>query len=292
MMEAYPPLDLESRKTWDALWKDGGQGDAVQLVREVEQEEATERCRWILHGLRQRGLRIRGMSVVEIGCGSAIYSCILARHGADATAVDFSPAALARAGERASAVGVRLRLCQEDVLAFARDHAGRYDLAMSFGTVEHFRTPLREALCRAHGDLVRPGGIVVISVPNLFFLPHEILKFLLRLRGKWFLGYEGSFTPMELRRVGRQLGLEASECHGSDPLADARRYLRIVRGTALWKRMFPWWALRKGEEGRSQPMPPGREPGRIRAAMNRLFGHEITLLGVKPRSNPRFGDRA
>jgi 2-polyprenyl-3-methyl-5-hydroxy-6-metoxy-1,4-benzoquinol methylase len=227
------------RETWDALWEAGKHPDAERLAREVVEEERAERCRRILRYALRLGLRPGEMSAVEVGCGSAIYSCIVARRGYRVTAVDQSPAALARAEERASASGVRLDLQRADALEFAAANAGRFDLAMSFGTVEHFRPPLREEMCKAHCDIVRPGGVVVISVPNVLFLPHEILKALLKLRGKWFLGYEGSFTPWELGGVARRLGLEAAEYHGTDVLGDARRYARDRPGDWTLEEGFP-----------------------------------------------------
>lgn len=269
---------MEPRETWDALWEAGKHGDAERLAREVVEEERTDRCRRIMRYVERLGLRPGEMSAVEVGCGSAIYSCIVARRGYRVTAVDQSPAALARAAERASAIGVRLDLQRADAIEFAAANAGRFDLAMSFGTVEHFRSPLREEMCKAHCDIVRPGGVVVVSVPNVLFLPHEILKVLLKLRGKWFLGYEGSFTPWELGGAARRLGLEAVEYHGTDVLDDARRYARIVRGTRLWRRIGPWAAPQgDGAEKAAERRPAGR----ARAAINRLLGHDITLMGVK-----------
>ncbi len=283
MTEGVVPADSGLRETWDKLWEKDGKGDAERLVREVVEEERTERCRRILRYALRMGLPPGEISAVEVGCGSGIYGCIMARRGYRVTAVDQSPAALARAEERASASGVRLNLERADAIEFAAANAGRFDLAMSFGTVEHFRPPLREDMCKAHWDMVRPGGVVVISAPNVLFLPHEILKALLKLRGKWFLGYEGSFTPWELGGVARRLGLEAVEYHGTDVLGDARRYARIVRGTGLWKRVFPASALRGEENDGSGANPSALESGRIRAAINRMLGHDITLMGVRAR---------
>lgn len=276
-MRSVVPVD-PGLETWNALWKRDGRGDPARLVREVDEEEKSERCRRILGYIERLGLWPKDVSAVEVGCGSGIYSCILARMGASVTALDQSWEALARARERASASGIDLDLQRSDAFEFAATNAGRFDLAMSFGTVEHFRSPVREAMCRAQWELLRPGGVVVISVPNVLFLPHEILKGLLKMRGKWFLGYEGSFTPWELRRVGRTLGLEGAELHGTDALADARRYVRIVRGTRLWRRIAPWAAPH--EDGAEEAVER-RPAGRARAAINRLLGHDITLMGVR-----------
>lgn len=270
---------MTTKQIWDAVWQNSKRPKPLQLVEEIDREQWSQRCQRIVQFLELQGLNLTGLSVVEVGCGSAIYSCIMARLGADVTALDQSGEALSKAQERSEAVGVTLNVVQGDALEFARSHRGQYDLAMSFGTVEHFRPPLREQMCKAHWDLVRPGGIVVISAPNLLFLPHEILKRLLIMRKKWFLGYEGSFTLWELKKVGRRLGLTQKDTHGTDLTEDVLEFWKIVTGTRLWARWFPWWrptpGLRGGSNGPSDP------PGRFKALANRYLGHDITLLGVK-----------
>ena len=270
---------MTTKQTWDAVWQNSKGPKPSQLVEEIDREQRSQRCQRILRFIETQGFNLAGLSVVEVGCGSAIYGCTLARVGADVTVLDQSEVALARARERAEAVGVALKTVQGDALEFAKSHREKYDLAMSFGTVEHFRPPLREQMCQAHWDLVRPGGIVIISVPNVLFLPHEILKRLLILRGKWFLGYEGSFTPWELKRVGRRLGLAHLAMHGTDLTDDVLKYCRIVAGTRLWARLFPWWRPKGRDDGASRDALAS--PARLKALVNRYLGHDITLMGVK-----------
>jgi 2-polyprenyl-3-methyl-5-hydroxy-6-metoxy-1,4-benzoquinol methylase len=270
---------MAAKATWDAVWGRSGPVMAVELRREAETEASSSRCREILGYLRIHGLSVAGLRVVEVGCGSAIYGSILAQRGASVTLLDQSALALERANARAEALGVMVECIQTDAFRFAEENSGRFDLAMSFGTVEHYRPPSRFQLCKAHVDLVRPGGVVVVSVPNQLFLPHEILKRLLILRRKWFLGYERSFTPWELRKVARTLGLQGSVFHGTDLLQDAHRYWKIVTGTSLWGRIFPW---RKSHNSGAVSMRLESGPvGPTRRSINRLLGLDITLLGVK-----------
>ncbi len=204
----------------------------------------------------------------------------MAQLGSVVTVVDLSDVALSRAKERAAAVGTELQTVRQDVLEFAEAKGGGFDMALSFGTVEHFRPPLRQKMCAAHVDLVKPGGVIIISVPNLFFLPHEILKRLLICRGKWFFGYEGSFTQWELRREASRLGLIHANRQGTDVVDDLRKYAEIVRGTRLWHRLLPW------KKNRQEQNPATGEirdsSGEIRTFINRYLGHDITLFGVKP----------
>jgi|TARA_B100001971_G_C17879067_1_gene377132 2-polyprenyl-3-methyl-5-hydroxy-6-metoxy-1,4-benzoquinol methylase len=71
---------------------------------------------------------------------------------------------------------------QADAFNLPPELHGHFDVAMSYGTVEHYRYPRRPAICQAHIDLVRPGGAVIISVPIVLFLASEVLKRLLVAR--------------------------------------------------------------------------------------------------------------
>jgi 2-polyprenyl-3-methyl-5-hydroxy-6-metoxy-1,4-benzoquinol methylase len=51
-------------------------------------------------GLAVLGLELAGKTVLEVCCGSGMLAEELARRGAQVTGIDFSPAAVARAGVR------------------------------------------------------------------------------------------------------------------------------------------------------------------------------------------------
>lgn len=63
--------------------------------------------------------------------------------------------------------------------AFQRAHEGSFDIAFSDGLIEHFTDP-REVVA-AHVRILRPGGVAVITVPNLLgiyrrLMPVEIVE--------------------------------------------------------------------------------------------------------------------
>lgn len=57
---------------------------------------------------------IRGLSVLDYGCGHGMAAVVLARRGAHVTAFDLSPGYLSEAGRRACANGVCVRFIQAD----------------------------------------------------------------------------------------------------------------------------------------------------------------------------------
>lgn len=58
---------------------------------------------------------------------------------------------------------------------FIADFGGRFDVVMSHGFIEHFRDPA--AVVRRHLRLLRPGGYVVIDIPNKRGLNGPIARF-------------------------------------------------------------------------------------------------------------------
>lgn len=93
-------------------------------------------------GLEALGLDIAGMSVLEVCCGSGMMAEKFARAGARVTGTDFSPAAIARARERARRYGFDATLLVADAenLAFA-DHS--FDLVAVHDGLHHLDNPER-----------------------------------------------------------------------------------------------------------------------------------------------------
>jgi SAM-dependent methyltransferase len=107
---------------------------------------------------------IAGGECFEVGCYPGDYLVYLGQHfGYTVSGVDTTPYVLDRLPNFLAQNGVRVGiLVQEDFLHFTPDQT--YDLVCSFGFIEHFEN--YEAVLQKHIELVRPGGILVISCPN------------------------------------------------------------------------------------------------------------------------------
>jgi 2-polyprenyl-3-methyl-5-hydroxy-6-metoxy-1,4-benzoquinol methylase len=105
-----------------------------------------------------------GMTVLEIGCAPGkILAWVAARRGAQVAGLDFSPRGLSLANRLFTALKLTADLRCEDLrrTTFA---PGAFDFVYSIGVIEHFADP-REIVGR-HVSLVRPGGTVLMTVPN------------------------------------------------------------------------------------------------------------------------------
>ena len=267
-----------NNQQWGDVWnKDLHNYDPDAELDAINYENAGVRCQKIIQYLYEQIGDLDGKQTIEIGCGGAIYSLIFARMGARSTLLDYSSDAIVLAKRNLDALGLQGELVEADVFNPPSDLIGRFDVAMSFGTVEHYRYPERLDICRAHVNLLKPGGICIISTPNILFLPHEILKAALIMKSKWFLGYEGSFSTVELRKVGRKLGLRDMKVIGSSWRADIMRYVRIVSETNTYRRLLNFVGK---DVGHSNNLISQKHHW-----LDDFLGHDIVLIGVKDDSN-------
>lgn len=107
----------------------------------------------------------RGGSIFELGCvpGQGLVK-VARRYGLVPSGSDFS----AELDQTAAVIGREFpeaRFFSHDVGSEPVDGLGEYDVVMSGGLIEHFDD--FASVVRKHADITRPGGLVVISAPNL-----------------------------------------------------------------------------------------------------------------------------
>jgi SAM-dependent methyltransferase len=102
---------------------------------------------------------VRGLSVVDLGCGTGRHAIWLAGCGAAVTAIDFSEGMLAEASAKPGAE--RVRFLTHDLHQPLPFPDGAFDLALSGLVLEHLRN-LRGFFAEVRRVLI-PGGRAVVS---------------------------------------------------------------------------------------------------------------------------------
>jgi 2-polyprenyl-3-methyl-5-hydroxy-6-metoxy-1,4-benzoquinol methylase len=147
-----------------------------------------------------------GAEALDVGCGLGFFSERLQDHGARVTACDIGPGLLERTRAR-----VGCECVEADALALAdRFGDGRFDAIVSSECVEH--TPDPPAALRQMAAVLRPGGWLAVSTPNVVWYPVVALASCLRLRP--FDGYENFSSWRGVRRTLREAGLRVEREKG------------------------------------------------------------------------------
>jgi SAM-dependent methyltransferase len=184
---------------------------------------------WVRPAFERLG-DVRGLRVLDLGCGHGMASVVLARRGAAMTACDLSPGYLREARQRARANGVAVRWAVADGerLPFA-DAA--FDRVWGSAILHHL--DLRRAAAEL-ARVLRPGGVAVFCEP---WGENRWLGWARR-----HLPYPGKErTPDEAPLVLRDLGplrehFAAVELSGHELLSMASRVLRPGRLVAALHR--------------------------------------------------------
>lgn len=157
-----PEGRLTDRAFWESTWSSGA---------DVE----TEGPRWRSFAdveLWDRLLPpllapLRGGRVLEVGCAPGRNLRRLAeRFGLDPWGVEYTPAGAERTRAVMSALGrPASQVIEGDFFAPGWAPPEPFDAVVSFGFVEHFSDPA-DVVAR-HLALLRPGGVLVVTLPNL-----------------------------------------------------------------------------------------------------------------------------
>jgi SAM-dependent methyltransferase len=184
---------------------------------------------WIRPALARLG-DVRGLRVLDYGCGHGMASVVLARRGARVTAFDLSGGYLSEARRRAAANGVHLNLVQADGQRLPFTDAS-FDRVWGNAVLHHLDIDLAG---RELYRVLRPGGVAVFCEP---WGENPLLSWARRhlpYRGKQRTRDE---EPLQLRHVRalKHIFTEV-ELSGFQLLSMLRRVLRPGQLTATLQR--------------------------------------------------------
>jgi 2-polyprenyl-3-methyl-5-hydroxy-6-metoxy-1,4-benzoquinol methylase len=176
--------------------------DAEGNQREVRRD-AYESARPDVQELVPRDAR----RILDLGCASgALGAALKRRQGAEVVGIELDPAYARDAEERLDRVicgGVETALTDPGSL-------GRFDCVIAADVLEHLVDPW--AALRTAAALIEPGGVAVVSLPNVRYL---LTYWRLVRHGRWPREAAGPFdathlrwfTPLDARELLQQAGL-------------------------------------------------------------------------------------
>ena len=156
--------------------------------------------------IRERFGGFEGLRAIEIGAGRGLNGFLFAERGARVTLLDLEPLPLEQARTLFTAHGLEVETVLGDVFDLPAELRGPFDVSMSYGLCEHFLGERRLGVVAAHLELLRPGGLALLGVPNRWSPVYRAWIAVLMRRGTWPLGTEVPFSPAEAAALARAAG--------------------------------------------------------------------------------------
>lgn len=114
---------------------------------------------------REEGTSKPHGTALDLGCGSGIWSVCLAQRGWKVTGIDVVPKAIARARERAKAIGVEVEFVQGDVTALRSAGVGSgFRFVLDFECFNHLTEVQRKAVGQEVTAVSAPDATMLILV--------------------------------------------------------------------------------------------------------------------------------
>ena len=236
--------------------------NAKYTDQNAERAWAPGEITWGVFGIREVDLGsplgdVRGLDVIEIGCGTAYFSARLAKRGAKPVGVDPTSAQLATARRMQDESGIHFPLLEAPGERVPLPDAS-FDLALSEYGASLWAVPERWVAEAAR--LLRPGGRLVFmtnSLVSILCTPDvgDVTEALQRpqaglYRNEWpdDVGVEYHLPHGEWIRLLRASGFEVERLIDVYAGADARRHEYYGYVSPEWARKWPAeeiWTARK-----------------------------------------------
>lgn len=161
------------------------------------------------------GAPLKGLSLIDVGCGGGLICEPMARLGAKVTGIDATPRNIATA--RAHAEGQELAIDYRETTAEALAETGaQFDIVLALEIVEHVADV--DLFLQSIGRLARPGGLVFLSTLNrtakAWALAIAGAEYVMRWLPRGTHDWRKFLKPSELVRGLRAAGVEPQEITG------------------------------------------------------------------------------
>jgi 2-polyprenyl-6-hydroxyphenyl methylase / 3-demethylubiquinone-9 3-methyltransferase len=185
-------------------------------------------------GCRQFGVdSLKGLRILDIGCGAGVLCEPLARLGADVAGVEpgESNIVMARRHAREAGLTIDYRCTTAEALA---DAGERFDIVLAMEVVEHVAdAPAFLARC---AELVKPGGLMIMTTINRtlksYFYAIVAAEYIFRLLPRGAHQWRRFVTPAEASAALAAGGLALLDVSGVT-LNLRTRDLQLSRDTAV-----------------------------------------------------------
>lgn len=159
---------------------------------------------------------VKGLKVLDVGCGGGLISEALAEFGAEVTGIDMGDAPLSVAKLHLLETGNKVEYLKITAEQLAEQRPGQYDIVTCLEMLEHVPDP--SLVIKACSDMVKPGGDVYFSTinrnPKAWLMAIVGAEYILNLLPKGTHEYSKLIKPSELDAWSRSAGLQTQKMVG------------------------------------------------------------------------------
>ncbi len=159
---------------------------------------------------------VKGLKVLDVGCGGGLISEAMAAFGAQVTGIDMGEAPLSVAQLHLLESGLEVEYKKITAEELAAERPEHYDIVTCLEMLEHVPDPA--SVISACADMVKPGGDVYFSTINrnlkAWLLAIVGAEYVLNLLPRGTHEYEKLIKPAELSEYARNAGLELQRMIG------------------------------------------------------------------------------
>jgi len=159
---------------------------------------------------------VKGLKVLDVGCGGGLVSEALARFGATVTGIDMGEAPLSVAQLHLLESGLEVEYKKITAEELADERAEYYDVVTCLEMLEHVPDP--SSVISACAKMVKSGGDVYFSTinrnPKAWLMAIVGAEYILNLLPRGTHEYDKLIKPSELDEYARHAGLELQRMIG------------------------------------------------------------------------------
>lgn len=159
---------------------------------------------------------LRGIRVLDVGCGAGLLSEAMAREGALVTALDLSPDLVEIAKLHLLESNLRVDYRLQSVESLAAEMPGAFDAITCMEMLEHVPDP--GSVLSACATLLKPGGRIFLSTlnrtPAAFAVAIVGAEYVAGLLPRGTHSYASFIKPSELGAWLREAGMELEDVSG------------------------------------------------------------------------------
>lgn len=157
--------NLRSLRQWDSLWKSATRPKTFRNAPLFYLQ---------FNSLMKKHVK-EGSKLLEIGCGGGKFLVYFGQNfNCELFGIDYSPAGYQLAQKNLELSGLRGTVVCEDVFNCRTIPKQSFDVVFSGGFIEHFDDP--ELVLKKHIEYLKPGGLLIIEVPNITGLQGFVLR--------------------------------------------------------------------------------------------------------------------